>query len=150
MLRKSLIYLLFALLSMTAFATQARTVKIIAQDSLRFSVDEIIAKPGETLTIKLVNNTKLPAMAMSHNFVLLKNSADPHAFDQAASQAKDTDYIPKSKADEIIAHTGLVSGGESDTVTFKAPTEPGTYLYICTFPGHFPAGMKGSLVVKAQ
>ncbi|HET6546717.1 MAG TPA: plastocyanin/azurin family copper-binding protein [Rhodanobacteraceae bacterium] len=150
MLKKSLVYLLFALLSATAFASQARTVKIIAQDSLRFSVEEIIAKPGETITVKLVNNTKLPAMAMSHNFVLLKNSADPHAFDQAASQAADNDYIPKSKADEIIAHTELVSGGESDTVTFKAPSKPGTYLYICTFPGHFAAGMKGTLVVKGK
>lgn len=150
MLKKSLIYLLFALLSTTAFATQARTVKIIVQDSLRFSVEEIIAKPGEELTVTLVNNTKLPAMAMSHNFVLLKKSADPHAFDQAAAQAQDNDYIPKSKADEIIAHTKLVSGGESDSVTFKAPTEPGTYLYICTFPGHFAAGMKGTLVVKGK
>lgn len=150
MLKKSLVYLLFALLSATAFATQARTIKIIAQDSLRFSVEEIIAEPGETLTIKLVNNTKLPAMAMSHNFVLLKNSADPHAFDQAAAQAADHDYIPKSKADEIIAHTSLVAGGESDSVTFKVPSKPGTYLYICTFPGHFAAGMKGSLVVKAK
>ncbi|HET7371180.1 MAG TPA: plastocyanin/azurin family copper-binding protein [Gammaproteobacteria bacterium] len=150
MLKKSLVYLLFALLSATAFATQARTIKIIAQDSLRFSVEEIIAEPGETLTIKLVNNTKLPAMAMSHNFVLLKNSADPHAFDQAAAQAADHDYIPKSKAGEIIAHTSLVAGGESDSVTFKVPSKPGTYLYICTFPGHFAAGMKGSLVVKAK
>jgi azurin len=53
-------------------------------------------------------------------------------------------------SDQIIAHTGLVAGGESDTVTFTAPEEPGDYEYICTFPGHFAAGMKGTLTVKAE
>ena len=33
-------------------------------------------------------------------------------------------------------------------VTFDAPTEPGEYVYLCSFPGHYAAGMKGLLVVK--
>jgi len=28
------------------------------------------------------------------------------------------------------------------------PAAPGSYPYVCTFPGHFVAGMKGNLVVK--
>lgn len=150
MLKRNLVYLLFAMLSASAFAAQAKTVEIVGQNNLKFSVEKITATPGEKLTIKLSNNTQLPASAMSHNFVLLKQDADPHAFDQAASQAKGNDYIPESKSDEIIAHTGLVAGGETDSVTFEAPSEPGTYIYICTFPGHFAAGMKGKLVVKSQ
>ncbi|HET6726140.1 MAG TPA: plastocyanin/azurin family copper-binding protein [Gammaproteobacteria bacterium] len=148
MFKKNLAFVLLAALSMAAFAAQARTITIIGQDNLRFSVEKITAKPGEKLTVKLVNKTKLPAMAMSHDFVLLKQGADPHAFDQAASQAQATDYIPKSKADEVIAHTGMVAGGKSDSVTFTVPKKPGKYIYICTFPGHFAAGMKGYLIVK--
>jgi azurin len=65
-----------------------------------------------------------------------------------ASMARDSDYIPASKKQYILAHTGLAGGGETVKVTFNAPKEPGEYLYICTFPGHYMAGMKGTLVVK--
>ncbi|HEU5090712.1 MAG TPA: plastocyanin/azurin family copper-binding protein, partial [Roseiflexaceae bacterium] len=32
-------------------------------------------------------------------------------------------------------------------VTFKAPA-PGTYTFLCTYPGHYAAGMKGTLTVE--
>lgn len=149
MLKRSLAVLLFVSLAVSAFAVQAKTtVKVEGTNAMRFSVEKITVSPGEKVTLTLVNNTKLPAAAMSHNWILLKKSADPEAVDQAALKAKANGYVPKSKADQIIAHTGLVAGGESDTITFTAPTEPGKYVYICTFPGHFAAGMKGVLIVK--
>ena len=46
----------------------------------------------------------------------------------------------------IVAHTRLIEGGQSNTITFTAP--PGTYTYLCTFPGHYAAGEKGTLVIK--
>jgi len=56
------------------------------------------------------------------------------------------DYIPDDT--RIIARTaGLLKGGQSETVTFTAPAA-GTYVYLCTFPGHFEEGMKGVLRVK--
>lgn len=148
MLKKSLAVLMFVSLAVSAFAVQAKTVTIEGTNAMRFSVETITVSPGEKVTVKLVNNTKLPAAAMSHNWILLKGSADAEAFDKAALSAKANGYVPKDKMDQIIAHTGLVGGGESDTVTFTAPTEPGKYIYICTFPGHFAAGMKGYLIVK--
>ena len=52
-----------------------------------------------------------------------------------------------------ITHTvvryDLSALGESDTVTFDAPAEPGAYPYLCSFPGHF-ALMQGVLTVKAK
>lgn len=147
MLKQSLLFTVLALF-FAPFIAQAQTVTIEAQDNLRFSVEKIVAQPGEEITIKLVNNTKFPAVAMSHNLVLLKNKADASAFAQAAMMAKDNGYIPADKTDLIIAHTAMLAGGESDTITFTAPKEPGTYVYICTFPGHFAAGMVGKLVVK--
>ena len=46
----------------------------------------------------------------------------------------------------VLANTKVVGGGEKDTIEFTAPA-PGTYDYICTFPGHY-AIMKGKLVVQ--
>ena len=35
----------------------------------------------------------------------------------------------------VIANTELLGPGESGDVTFTAPV-PGTYQFVCTFPGH--------------
>jgi azurin len=56
-------------------------------------------------------------------------------------------HIPPGKAAMILAQTKLLGPGESETIDFKAPTQPGEYPFLCTFPGHF-AMMKGKLVVK--
>lgn len=37
---------------------------------------------------------------------------------------------------------------QTQTFTFSAPAEPGTYEIVCAEPGHLEAGMKGSLTVK--
>ena len=142
-----LMLLSLGMLEAISFA-QARTIEVEGLQTLRFSVDHISAKPGENLTVKLTNKTSLPPDAMSHNFVLLKKGADPGAFANAAVNAKDTGYIPKDMTKEIIAHTDLVAGGQTKSVTFTAPREAGDYTYICTFPGHYAAGMKGTLTVK--
>ncbi|GAB3679477.1 azurin [Salinisphaera aquimarina] len=148
MMKKTMALMMFAVLSVSAFAAQAKTVEIEGMNSLKFSKESITVKPGEKVTIKLSNNSKLPAAAMAHNWVLLKADANPQKFDEAAVNAKDSDYIPSDMSDQVIAHTGLVAGGSSDTVTFTAPDKPGDYTYICSFPGHFAAGMKGTLTVS--
>jgi len=149
MLSKSLRLMLFTAMALAAVAVQAKTIEIEGLDSLKFDTETITVKPGEEVTIKLVNNTELPANAMSHNWVLLVAAADAEAYDQAATQAgADNDYMPADMDDQVIAATGMVAGGESETVTFTAPEEPGDYEYICTFPGHFAAGMKGVLKVE--
>src|SRR5699024_8110723 len=148
--KKSLAFLAFVALSFAAFAAQAKTVEIEGTDSMKFSVEEITVQPGEEVTIKLVNNSDMPPTAMSHNLVVLKQDVDASEFDKAAQSAADNDYIPEDRQDDIIAHTELVGGGESDTITFTAPEETGDYDYICTFPGHFAAGMKGVLKVVEE
>jgi azurin len=93
----------------------------------------------------------MPKMAMAHNFVLMKagtSVAQINDFTQQAALAAATAYIPAAKANLVLAHTPKVVGaGETTEVTFKAPTAPGTYTYLCSFPGHFAMGMKGTLTV---
>lgn len=135
-------------ISTNALAQSTKVIEMKGTDQLRFSVQNIEVAAGQKITIKLSNDTKFPANAMSHNFVLLKQSTDAKAFDKASAQHADSGYIAPELKDQIIAHTGMAGGGETVEVTFNAPKKPGKYLYICTFPGHFAAGMKGTLTVK--
>jgi azurin len=129
-------------------APAGRLVEITGNDQMKFSVLAITAKPGELLHVRLKSVGTLPKMAMAHNFVLLAKGTDPTAFTNAAGTAGATGYIPAQFKAKILASTGLVGPGETVDVTFKAPAAPGQYTYLCSFPGHFIAGMKGVLTVK--
>lgn len=134
--------------STNALAQSAKVITMTGTDQMRFSVESIEATPGQKITVKLSNDSKFPANAMSHNFVLLKESVDVKAFDRASTQHPKNDYIAPELEGQVIAHTGLAAGGQTVEVTFNAPKKPGKYEYICSFPGHFGAGMKGVLIVK--
>jgi len=125
-----------------------RTVELTGGDDMKFNTTSITAKPGETLHIVLKNAGTIPKIAMAHNFVLLAAAANVDEFIKAAMGAQATDYIPADKKAQVLASTKLAGPGETVEVTFKAPAKPGSYPYMCTFPGHFAAGMKGTLVVK--
>jgi azurin len=105
-------------------------------------------KAGQDVKVTLTNIGNMPKAAMGHNFVLLKKGADAKAFVDAAVTAAATDYIPAAQADQVIAHTKLLGPKQSDEISFKAPTEPGEYVFVCTFPAHYLSGMKGVLVVQ--
>ena len=129
-------------------ASSARTVELTGGDDMKYSETTITAKPGETLRIKLVSKGTLPKAAMAHNVVVLKPSAKQIDFANAAAMARATDFIPPDMKDQVLAATTLAGPGETVEVTFKVPTAPGSYPYLCTFPGHFAAGMRGTIVVK--
>ena len=131
-----------------AAAGGARTVEITGSETMRYDVTEITAKPGEKIRVVLKSVGSMPKIAMSHNFVLLKAGVSPMEVSNAAFNARDTDFIPAAMKDKILASTKLAGGGETVEVTFTVPAKPGKYDYICTFPGHFAAGMKGVLTVK--
>lgn len=125
-----------------------RAIEITADDSIKYNTAEIHAKPGERLSVTLVNAGSMPKLSMGHNWILLKAGADVDAYVAAAATAPTTDYEPASKKDEVLAATKLLGPGERDTVTFDAPTTPGRYVYLCSFPGHYQVGMHGVLIVE--
>lgn len=106
------------------------------------------AKPGQKMKVTLYNYSKKPASAMSHDWVLLKKNANAAKIAKKSYQFPKDGYIAPSVKNQIIAYTGMVSGGHMDSVTFTVPQKPGKYQFICTFPGHYFAGMKGYLIVK--
>jgi azurin len=138
----------FAVAPALSSAAEPRVVKIKATDAMQYDVKLIQAKPGETLKVVLTAIGSMPKAEMGHNFVLLAKGTNVDAFVMDASMARDNAYIPKAKAASILASTKLAGGGETVEVVFDAPKEPGEYVFICTFPAHYIAGMKGKLVVK--
>ena len=129
-------------------AGAGRTVEITGGDDMKYSLTSIEAKPGETLHIVLKSTGSIPKIAMAHNFVALKAGVDAAKFSQDAMTARDTDYVPAARKADVLASTALAGPGETVEVTFKVPAKAGTYPYLCTFPGHFAAGMRGDLTVK--
>jgi plastocyanin len=49
---------------------------------------------------------------------------------------------------ELHVDTGPLQPGETEDLRFTAPAKPGSYDFICTFPGHEEAGMIGTLAVE--
>ncbi len=127
---------------------EGRAIAITGNDTMKFSLTEIRAKPGEALAVTLRNEGTMPKFSMGHNWVLVAEGVDINAFANDASTAVKTDYVPAAYKDRILAHTKLLGPRESDTAYFKAPTKPGRYTFLCTFPGHFQVGMKGELIVE--
>ncbi len=123
-------------------------ITVLAGDNMKFSVTRIEAAPGAEINLTLSNNGRMPKNAMGHNWVLLTKDADARAYCMAAMSAVASDYLPPAQADKVIAHTSLLGPGESVTIKFNAPEEPGTYPFVCSFPGHFLSGMGGVLVVQ--
>jgi azurin len=125
-----------------------RVVEITGNDLMKFSITEIRATPGEALSVTLVNIGTMPKFSMGHNWVLLRDAKQADTFVTEAASAPTTDYIPASRQGDIYAATKLLGPKESDTVTFYAPKQPGRYLFLCSFPGHYQVGMKGELIVE--
>ena len=134
--------------SVAVAAPAGRLVEITGNDQMKFSIMSITAKPGELLHVRLKSVGTLPKIAMAHNFVLLAKGTDATAFTTASATAAATGYIPAQFKAKVLASTALVGPGETVDVTFKAPAVAGRYVYLCSFPGHFVAGIKGTLVVK--
>lgn len=127
-----------------------RIVKIRAGvgNAMKFDVTSITAAPGESLKVVLTNASTLPKEAMGHNWILLVADTDPVAFAAAAAHEGENGYIPRKLRDNILAYVALLGPDESGEVTFRAPTEPGEYPFLCSFPAHCLVGMRGVLVVK--
>lgn len=125
-----------------------RTIDIVANDQMQYSIKTITARPGEVLRIRVISRGSIPKVAMAHNVVLLKPGTDINKFLTVGAPHRATDFIAPEMKAMVIAQTPFAGPGEAVQVIFTVPAKPGRYPYICTFAGHFMAGMQGVLIVK--
>ncbi len=144
----ALLALAFMLVPVCSRAAGDDPVAISANDQMKFDVTDIPGKVGERVTIHLTNDGSLPKAAMAHNIVILQPGTDAAAFVAAASKREADSYLPgDDQASHMIVHTQLLGPGDDDTISF-VPTARGVYEYVCTFPGHMAAGMRGKIAVQ--
>jgi azurin len=106
-----------------------------------------VEKDCTQVELTLKHSGKMPVTAMGHNWVLTK-SGDAGAVASAGLSAGPSNNYVDPADKRVIAHTKLVGGGESTSVTFpmSALKAGESYTYECTFPGHNGI-MSGKLVV---
>ena len=122
----------------------SNSVTLNSNDQMKFDRKIIKVNSNQKVTLTLNHNGRFPASSMGHNFVLIKNDVDVNAYALKAAGARNSEYIPEGE--DELAYTKMLGGGESDTITFDAP-EPGTYIFICSFPGHYQL-MMGEFIVS--
>ena len=97
-------------------------------DVLEFDKSSFAATAGTEVVLTFGNVSAL----FQHNWVLVRDGTkDEVAFRGTANPT--TDWIEPNDSD-VLAHTKLLSSGETEEIRFTL--EPGTYQFVCTFPGH--------------
>jgi uncharacterized cupredoxin-like copper-binding protein len=110
-----------------------RTIRITMSDAMRYFPDQVRVKRGDTIRFAVRNSGELP-----HEMVI-------------------------GTMEDLKKHAELVKGGfdmphDGPNVAHLAPgasgrivwqfTRPGEFYYGCLIPGHFDAGMIGTIVVR--
>src|SRR5690606_26812600 len=93
---------------------------------------EFQVKPGEKIKLILINDDD-----MSHNLIITKPGKRLDIVNlamQLAEKGPGMNYIPVNP--NVLWTIPVISPGQSKSITFTAPKTPGTYPYVCTYPGH--------------
>lgn len=109
---------------------------------LKFDITDVQVKAGSKIKWVFNNNDD-----MLHNCVLVKpGTANPtgEAAIKLGLKGPDMQYVPKSA--NVLFHTNILQPETSETIYFVAPSEPGDYTFLCTFPGHHTL-MQGKMKV---
>ena len=139
-----------ALMMAAPLAAQAAecSVDLEGNDAMKFNKTSIeVPKACKDFTINLKHTGKLPKAAMGHN-VVVAASSDMKGIDTDGIKAGvAADYV-KAGDSRVIAHSKLIGGGETTSVTFPVAKlgGAGPYSFFCSFPGH-SALMKGTLTL---
>lgn len=143
---KTVVALLFFALAPQAYARTCN-LAIEANDQMKYNLGELkVAADCTQVTLNLKNTGKYAANVMGHNWVLTR-AADFDAVTKAAMAAGlARDFVTAGDA-RVIAHTKVIGGGQSTSVTFPVSKlkKGGDYTFFCSFPGHWTM-MKGKFV----
>jgi len=119
-------------------------LEITGNDLMQFDKKEMKAAADCTsVEVTLKHIGKLPAASMGHNWVLTKTSDAMAVANDGLGAGLAAQYV-KAGDKRVIAHTKVLGGGQSDTITIPASAlkKGEDYEFLCTFPGH-NALMKG-------
>ncbi|MCP2039903.1 azurin [Neisseria sp. HSC-16F19] len=128
-------------------ATPSCEAVIESNDQMRYDTDTLtISKQCDEFTLVLKHVGQMPKMAMGHNVVITRTADIAAVAKDGQSAGADKEFV-KAGDERIVAHTGLIGGGEETRVTFS-PSQfgDGDYSFFCSFPGH-EGMMRGKVVL---
>ncbi len=113
-------------------------------EKMEYDKERLAVQAGKTVDIVLENNDLMP-----HNFVIVQ----PGSMEEVGMLGETTGLQPDAfkrqfvpPSNKVIFASRLLQPREQQRLSFTAPTKPGVYPYICTFPGHWRR-MYGALYV---
>jgi len=111
----------------------SRTIDLDMSDAMRFAPAELAVKQGETVRFRLKNSGKVMHEMVLGTMQDLKNHADT---------------MRKEPGMDHHGEAGMVhvAPGKSGSLVWQF-TRPGEFHYACLVPGHFEAGMVGTIKV---
>lgn len=114
------------------------------QEQMVFDQKWFAVEAGKPVQIIFQNTDVMP-----HNFVLVTPGSLEEIGTAAETMQPSNDptakqFVPASP--KVLAAMQLVQLGQTGRLSFNAPTEPGEYPYVCTYPGHWRR-MYGVMVV---
>ena len=113
-------------------AKGARTVEIRMSDAMRFTPDRIEVREGETIRFVVRNGGKvLHEMVIGTPEELQQHAALMRKFPKMEHDAPYMTHVKSSRKGEIVWNFNRA----------------GTFQFACLIPGHFDAGMMGTIVV---
>jgi azurin len=102
----------------------------VVGETLAFDTANITAKSGSEVTITFKNSSA----NNQHNLVIVQDGTKDEVATDGTTAGPDNDWVAPGDA-RVVANTPLLAPGASGEVIFTAPA-PGTYQFVCTFPGH--------------
>jgi len=109
---------------------------------LKYDITLLEVKAGSKVKLTFNNVDDMP-----HNLVIVApgsvNEIGTMALNMGLEGSK-RNYIPNTN--KVLFHTKLRPPGTTESIYFIAPSKPGSYTYVCTYPGH-SALMQGTLKV---
>jgi azurin len=119
-----------------------QSLSLGTKPGLKFNLNNLQVKAGSKVKLTFNNNDD-----MLHNLLIVKpNTVDKvgNAAFNLGLDAEKMAYVPE--LEEVLFHTWILQPESSETIYFTAPSTPGNYTYVCTFPGHYTL-MQGILKV---
>ena len=117
------------------------------REQMQYDTRYFAVQAGKPVQIVLENEDAMP-----HNFVITAPGAMQEIAVAAGQMQPPADpgakaYVPDSP--KVLESLTLVQPDESASLNFTAPTTPGAYDYVCTFPGHW-VRMYGVMLVVSD
>ncbi len=115
---------------------------------MAFDKSILVVEAGKPVVVIFENTDMMP-----HNFVLANPGTMEEIGQQAEAESLNADamgraFVPQNK--NVLAKSNLLQPQQTEKIAFTAPSKPGIYPYVCTYPGHWRRMFGALYVVQSK